>query len=649
MRITATTLHPKGRAAPTRKAGWLGIGALILLFGVGVAFADDPPARVARLSVLAGEVSYAAAGQQNWSAVGINRPLIAGDRLLTGDDSRVELQLGGASVRLSSNTASSFLALDEQTAQIELSQGTLNLDVRSIDDGQSYEVDTPTVALVVRAPGEYRIDINGDNSATVSVFSGAGTVYGSNSSQYALTGRQSYRFGDAALTDVVGSPLPEADAFDNWCFARDDAERSVATQTYVSPEVVGASDLDAYGEWRDVDDYGYVWFPNTVVAGWAPYRYGHWVWIAPWGWTWIDDAPWGYAPFHYGRWAYVGGVWGWVPGPRHVRAVYSPALVAFYGGGHWGVSIGIGGAPVGWCPLGPGEVYVPPYRVTHRYFTRINVTNVVNINHVTINNYYNNGYRHGHGGAGIRYRYHAMPAAMTVVPHDAFVRARPVDVARLHVDAGALKQSSVLTRPGLKPGRDSLGLREEPGRRDLPPPNAVFARSPVMHERPPAATQPRDNGLRPQAPSGEIRTQLPGERRPGPARSPDAATPSAHFARPEHAPRERIAPPAGAAGPHPEPAVPAPADSAPAHEGALPSSHFVQRRSERVRNDDTPVAKPAPHDRLIDLPRETPRPPQRAMQRRESPDRNGRERRPAQHARPEAGGHEREHGPRLRQ
>ncbi|MGH8504676.1 MAG: DUF6600 domain-containing protein, partial [Stenotrophobium sp.] len=291
MRITVITLRRNGAAASMRKAGWLGIGALVFLLGAGVAFADDPPARVARLSVLAGEVSYAAAGQQSWSAIGINRPLIAGDRLLTGDDSRVELQLGGASVRLASNTASSFLALDEQIAQIELSQGTLNLDVRTLDDGQSYEVDTPTVALVVRTAGEYRIDINGDNSTTVSVFSGAVTVYGSNDSQYALTGRQSYRFGDAALTDVVGQPLPAPDAFDDWCFARDDAERGAATQTYVSPDIVGASDLDAYGQWRDVDDYGYVWFPSAVAAGWAPYRYGHWVWIAPWGWTWIDDAP----------------------------------------------------------------------------------------------------------------------------------------------------------------------------------------------------------------------------------------------------------------------------------------------------------------------------------------------------------------------
>ena len=45
-----------------------------------------------------------------------------------------------------------------------------------------------------------------------------------------------------------------------------------------------------------------MWMPNGVAADWAPYRYGHWVWISPWGWTWVDDASWGFAPFHYGRW-----------------------------------------------------------------------------------------------------------------------------------------------------------------------------------------------------------------------------------------------------------------------------------------------------------------------------------------------------------
>jgi len=93
---------------------------------------------------------------------------------------------------------------------------------------------------------------------------------------------------------------------------RDRREDHSASRRYVSDEAVGYEDLDEYGGWRNTPDYGTVWFPHTTVAGWAPYRYGHWVWIAPWGYTWVDDEPWGFAPFHYGRWVAVGGDWGWI-------------------------------------------------------------------------------------------------------------------------------------------------------------------------------------------------------------------------------------------------------------------------------------------------------------------------------------------------
>ena len=125
--------------------------------------------------------------------------------------------------------------------------------------------------------------------------------------------------------------------------------------------MTGSQDLDTYGAWQTAPDYGPVWVPTGVAVGWAPYRYGHWVWMAPWGWTWVEDEPWGFAPFHYGRWVFVGGAWGWVPGPVGVRPVYAPALVAWVGGTpgfSFSVAIG-GGGGIGWFPLGPREVFVP--------------------------------------------------------------------------------------------------------------------------------------------------------------------------------------------------------------------------------------------------------------------------------------------------
>ena len=130
---------------------------------------------------------------------------------------------------------------------------------------------------------------------------------------------------------------------------RDDESQSAR---YVSPDVVGYEDLDDNGSWRSDPGYGYVWVPTRVASGWAPYQDGHWAWISPWGWTWVDDAPWGYAPFHYGRWVSLGGTGAWVPGPRQVEPVYAPALVVFIGGGR-GHFAGEAGWQCGMVPVGP--------------------------------------------------------------------------------------------------------------------------------------------------------------------------------------------------------------------------------------------------------------------------------------------------------
>src|SRR5262249_33699145 len=115
-----------------------------------------------------------------------------------------------------------------------------------------------------------------------------------------------------------------------------------------------------------------LWYPVGVAAGWAPYRYGHWAYVRPWGWTWIDDARWGYAPFHYGRWVYVRNRWAWSPGPRTERPAWAPALVAFVGGS--GLTVGVASGPaLGWYPPAPWERYQPWYRANTRHVDRVNV------------------------------------------------------------------------------------------------------------------------------------------------------------------------------------------------------------------------------------------------------------------------------------
>jgi hypothetical protein len=559
----------------------LGLAAL-LLAGTAVAAEVDPPDRVARLAFLSGDVTFAPAGKDRWNEVSINRPLVTGDRLLTGRGARVAMDIGGGDIRIGGDTGFNFLRLDDDNTQIELNRGTLNWRVDTLEDGQNYEVDTPTVAFVISQPGEYRIDVPArGGGTTISVQRGAGTVYGEGGASYPLNGRQSWNFGNAQLTDVAGEPLPDADKFDRWCADRDERMHRGASSRYVSSAVVGYSDLDDNGSWDDAADYGPVWYPRAVVAGWAPYRYGHWTWIAPWGWTWIDDAPWGFAPFHYGRWVYVRERWGWLPGPVHVRPVYCPALVAFVGGNGWSVSVNAG-SPIGWVPLGPRDVYVPWYKGSRRYFNNVNVTNVVNINQTNITRVYDN--THGkHRTNNVTTMHQSVPGATTVVTHDTFAHGRAVGDAQVNVDHAQLAKAPVMLRPDVPAGRPGLGLRQSADAHEAP--SAVFTRPLVSHRAPPDAAF---EGRRPRAEAdarplradehgdtrGRNETRLP---------SPGNAVDQRH----DRGTPERIERPQPSAL---EPATPSPRTPATGHRpdaepnlqpGEMPSSRFVPRHGNR--------------------------------------------------------------------
>ncbi|HEX7370919.1 MAG TPA: DUF6600 domain-containing protein [Rhodanobacteraceae bacterium] len=453
---------------------------------------DQAPGRIARLAYLSGQVQFAPAGESDWGSVEVNRPMVIGDRLLTGDDGRAVLELGDASVRIDDDSAFDFLNLDQNNVQIELSQGTLNLAVRQLADGENFEVDTPTVAFVAAEPGVYRIDDDPSGTGSmVTVFQGAGTVYGENGVSRQVAAGQSYRFDDSSLANVEVNGLPQPDAFDQFCEARDNNYQrySQAESQYVPPDMIGGDELDRYGQWNDTPEYGNVWYPSSVPAGWAPYRYGHWAWIDPWGWTWVGDEPWGFAPFHYGRWVYVRSRWGWMPGPVNVRPVYAPALVAFVGGSGFSLSVNLGGGgPVGWFPLGPRDVYVPWFHASQRYFTRVNVTNIRNVyvNRTVINNYYVD-YRGGHAPryTGHDYAYRAMPGAVTAVPRNVFADARPVHPAVLKLDRSQLARTQVAVRPDVIPAKASLGLRRPTARPAVLKGREPFTRPIVARHQPP--------------------------------------------------------------------------------------------------------------------------------------------------------------------
>jgi len=469
-----------------KMAGWttvlLGIVLLTTTSPRRAAAQDqyDPPGRVARLGYMEGSVSFQPAGESDWVQAVPNRPMTTGDKLWADRDSRAEVQLGSAAIRLAANTGFSFLNLDDRTVQIQLTSGSLNIRVRRLNRDDIFEIDTPNQAFSVFQPGRYRVEASEDGNYTVvSVREGEGESTG-NGQTFTLHAGQKGTFSGTDTLNAEVVNIAGQDQFDYWSYERDQRyERSRSAQ-YLSHDVVGYEDLDDNGDWRDDSNYGHVWFPNRVSTGWAPYREGHWDWVAPWGWTWVDDSSWGYAPFHYGRWVTIGGRWGWVAGPVEVVPVYAPALVVFIGAGG-----GFGGN-VGWFPLGPREVYVPSYSVSREYVNRVNISNTT-VNTTTITNVYNTTIVNKTTNiTNVTYVNRNVAGAVTAVPQRAFVSAQPVARAAVAVNAREVASAPVSSRAAVAPSRESvLGLRANSAGRVAAPPAAVASRQVIAKATPP--------------------------------------------------------------------------------------------------------------------------------------------------------------------
>jgi hypothetical protein len=445
----------------------------------------DPPGRVARLNYIQGSVSFQPAGTQQWIDANPNRPLTTGDNLWADQNSRGELHVGSTAIRLSAQTGFSILNLNDQAVQIEVAQGSIELHVRDIANTQAYEVDTPNLAMTILRPGDYRIDVdsNGTSSA-ITLRSGSAEITAAGKA-YSINPGQQYVFTGSDQLTYDAHPAPGRDEFDSWSVSRDQLEDGSQSAKYVSRDVIGYEDLDRNGVWRNEPEYGAVWMPGAVPVGWAPYHYGHWVYVAPWGWTWVEDEPWGFAPFHYGRWALVAGGWGWVPGPVvaagvRVRPVYAPALVGFVGGGGFSVSFAIGGAAgVAWFPLGPRDVWVPGYHASAMYFRNVNITNTRVVNVTQVNNVYVN-----RTTVVNNYTYAHNTVAVTAVSRETFVNGQAVGRASVRVSADEINHPRVMESARLEPTQRSA-FGSAASARALPP--AALASRPVVTRMTPSA------------------------------------------------------------------------------------------------------------------------------------------------------------------
>ncbi len=327
---------------------------------------------VARVSLISGNVSMQRGDSGEWVAVTVNTPLLTGDTISTGPNSRAAVQLDYANVlRLDSNSTAKIANLDRKTIQVQVAQGLVSYDVLFQDEAQA-EIDTPNVAVHPTGNGQYRIEVDPNNQTLVTVLNGEADV---------STPQGSTRVEQGQLITIQGIDNPEykisqagtEDAWDRWNRNRDRQIINSSSWRYTDRYYTGAQELSSYGRWVYASDYGWVWTPYDVGPGWAPYRMGRWVWEPYYGWTWVSYEPWGWAPFHYGRWFLYAGNWSWWPGPVNVYPgyypVWAPAYVSFFGfGGGVNFSIGFGFGNVGWLPIGPADCYYPWYGYGNRIY-----------------------------------------------------------------------------------------------------------------------------------------------------------------------------------------------------------------------------------------------------------------------------------------
>jgi hypothetical protein len=442
------------------------------------------------LAYAQGSVSFQPAGESDWVGAVVNRPMTTGDRLWADNDGRAELQLDDSFIRLSRNTGISFLNLGNNITQLQLSAGYVLVRVRRLGENDNYEVDTPNLAFSILRPGVYELNVDEQGGTTaIKVRSGEGEATGGGTA-YTVHAREYDTFsGTDQLAMTPEAYGNEEDQFEAWSANRDARYEHSRSERYVSPDVVGYEDLDDNGEWRSTPEYGEVWYPRAPRAGWAPYRDGHWAYVEPWGYTWVDDEPWGFAPFHYGRWINEGGAWGWVPSPpqESVRPVYAPALVAWVGEP--------GGGDVGWFPLGPREVYVPSYPVSRNYVENVNVSNTT-VNTTTVNNYYSTTIVNNNTTVNnVQYVNQRVPGAVTAVPSQAFATAQPVARNIARIDPHQVASAPVrVAPPAVVPTKQSVLGSSRPA--PAKPPVAVLARPVVAKVAPP-----------PPRPSFEVRQQ----------------------------------------------------------------------------------------------------------------------------------------------
>lgn len=348
--------------------------------------APAPPARVGQLSKVSSHARMRVDRDSPWEPAVLNTPVTTGSALAADNSATAEVRVGSTALRLAPNAQVQWVELNDKSMHIEIISGIVALRVRMLAPGERVLVSAGGVKAQVLKAGAYRVRHLAPETRLAFWVQEGQARLALNPQEMTLGPNQHVIVERKSATLLTSGASDERKGFDEFVEARDRRSEHSFSLLNISAEITGAEALDDGGSWRNEPSYGAVWFPDKVPSDWAPYRFGRWRWLAPWGWTWIDDAPWGFATSHYGRWVFTAGRWAWVPGQQpnasaSSRPVYAPALVGFYGnrsGAAWTTSASATSATpvVGWYPLAPGEIYWPAYSTQLAYIRGLNAGSV---------------------------------------------------------------------------------------------------------------------------------------------------------------------------------------------------------------------------------------------------------------------------------
>ncbi|MGH7029328.1 MAG: DUF6600 domain-containing protein [Stellaceae bacterium] len=423
-------------------------------------------ARVGRVSLVSGKAGFRGPGETPWSDAAINDPISTGASLRTDPQARAEMRIGADTIDLAHGTEIAVARLDRQTAEIAVRHGRIDLDIPQLGAADSVEIDFPRGAVWLLKAGRYDVDAgSGDQPPRIAAYTGGARLVVAGLDVPVKAGDALVLTGSGPA--AIATEPATGDEFAQWCGSRAVDEAELAAPYYVSPAMTGFAVLDAAGTWRAGAKFGEVWVPSSLPADWAPFRDGHWRWVPPWGWSWIDDQPWGFAPSHYGRWAFADGHWVWAPGAFSADPVYAPAVVAFLGTPGVGLSYAGGSGPaIAWFPLAPGEAYWPSYTGDLDAIRALNRGAVADLGIIRVRS-------DGEPPAEIANAAFANRQFASVVPRPVFVAGQAVAPALLQLPRRRLQNAPAIM------GSPRIG-------RPRPPAPARVAVAPAIRPYPPA-------------------------------------------------------------------------------------------------------------------------------------------------------------------